>query len=158
MKHIRIGIVGKVIGVTVLLLALTGAGLRAQGKSPTTQILEQLSAIADTLNALVNSRPRPVVLSTSYLPFGGSGRACTVANVASISIVVRTRILDTVARVIAEDTTTVSPGHMASLSAGGNVSLSYARCEWTFEGFPDDVRASLLIGFESGGFISVPGQ
>ena len=166
MKHFRIGVIGTVVGLIVLLLASTGTRLGAQGNSLFADILARLGDITDTLNGLANPGRGPVVLSTPYIFMyadPGTLLTCPVSNVSSEFIVVRTRLFDPTGPALVfpgqeNDATATVP---AGLTAGSiNVQSSrggFLRCEWSFEGRPEDVRAAMLAQWADRTATVVPG-
>ena len=112
---------------------------------PFDAVLAKLDQIIDMLAPPDTPAPGPVTLSTGLVRKGDLDTAyCVFTNLSAVTIPkVRTVMLGVNAETLSESALDVPPGRGFSVVFWDF--SSYARCEFSFVGFADDVRATLVI-------------
>ena len=133
-----------VVGLSVVSAAtLAGQGPFAPTKGPIDLILQKLDELAEAVASLAPPpEPSAVTLRTSPIDIEGNTFViCNVANVSVSAIEIKRTLLDAAGAVLLTQTLPVAPGR--SQSIGQNVVFGTVRCEFTFTGFADDIRANM---------------
>ena len=131
-----------IVGLSVLSAAtLAGQGPFAPAQGPLDLILQKLVAIEQ---AVAPPEPSAVILRTSPIDIEGNTFViCNVANVSASLIEIEVTLLDAAGAVVSTQTLPMTPGR--SQSIGQNVVFGVARCEFTFTGFANDIRANMTV-------------
>jgi len=135
-----------VVGLSVLSAAtLAGQGPFAPASGPLDLILQKLDALQAAVASLApGPEPSEVTLRTSPVSVRlevDTFVDCNVANVSASTIGVKITQLDQAGAVVTTQTVSVAAGR--AVSSGHNADQGMRRCEFTFTGFVDDVRANM---------------
>lgn len=138
-----------VVGVSMLSVStLAGQGPFAPANGPLDLILQKLDALAEAVESLTPTPPGPseVTLRTSAVPIRNDAfLTCNWTNVSTSPIAVTAKLLngDGVNTLSPNPPSPLAPG--ATSFAGIHAESSTRRCEFTFTGFADDIRANMTI-------------
>ena len=139
------------VGILVIVVAsLIGTTVLAQAPfapsgNPFDAVLAKLNEIIQMLSHDTPA-PGPVTLSSGTVgKHPDDLTSCHIANVSTATIPnVRITMLDRVGGTIGDQTVNVLPGESRRLESVSD-GLSFARCQFSFVGFADDVRATLVM-------------
>ncbi len=149
----RIGVLSVVV-VTLLV----GSTVLAQGPlGATNNPLAQMSTKLDQILAKLSPaapEPGPVRLATGLTTQSAdqSRVVCIVTNLRSDPLVVTVKLLDGLGAVATQTLPSLSSG-ASSISGGANVT-GFFRCEFSFVGFANNVRANAQVFSALGGLLS----
>ena len=132
------------VGLSFLSAAtLAGQGPFAPASGPLNLILQKLDALQVAVASLAPPpEPSVITLRTSAIDIEGNTFViCNVTNVSASTIEIKRTLLDAAGAVVSTQTLPMAPG--LSQSIGQNVVFGVARCEFTFTGFADDIRANM---------------
>ena len=139
------------VGILVIVVAiLIGTTVLAQGPfapsgNPFDEVLTKLDRI---IHMLGNNTPAagPVTLSSGTVgKHQDDLTSCHITNVSTATIPnVRIRMLDRVGGTVGDLTVDVLPGESRRLESVSD-GLSFTRCQFSFVGFADAVRATLVM-------------
>ena len=131
--------IGIVLGVVVALLV--GSSVFAQGPNP----LAQVGAKLDQILALLSpEEPRPVTLTTGILVknLNTEAMVCYATNAGSEPLVVSFKLRTHLGEVVSEATESIAPGQSGPFFPVGIANWGFYRCEFSFIGVPNDLRAT----------------
>ena len=144
-----------VVGLSVVSAAtLAGQCPFAPAQGPLDLILQKLVAIE---GAVAPAEPSGVTLRTSaiYINAGvDTFVMCNITNVSVSTIEIKRTLLDEAGAVVSTVTLPLAPG--LSQAQGHNFEQGMARCEFTFTGFADDVRANMTAEDNQLGVVAPP--
>jgi hypothetical protein len=141
------------VGVLVVVASLlVGTSVLAQSPfapegNPIAAVLAKLDQVIEMLAPPTPPAAGPVTLRTGPIIKAATDRAlCSVANVSTATIPsVEIRLLDFAGETVFGFTQDVPPGNTRAIVASAGFSGAHVRCEFSFVGFADDVRATLFL-------------
>lgn len=135
------------VGISVMVTLTVSSVVLAQGgpfgsksKDPWAEISQKLDQI---LAVLTPGTPTPgeVKLFTGFLfTSGGSTVTCTLVNLAATPLTVRVRVLGPPPIIRRDEQLTLDEGEGLDIGASSG---GFSRCEFSFIGFAEDVRANM---------------